>query len=67
MLRSVINHLLTNRRSAIGQHRVILVGIDHHIVLFARLVERTTYLNGILEMDIVVGSAVYDKQARTRR
>ena len=43
-------------------HRVILVGIDHHIVVLARCVQSAAHLHRVLEMDIVVCRAVDDKQ-----
>ena len=44
-------------------HRVVLIGVNHHVVLLAGAVERAGHLDGVLEMDVVVGSAVDDQQA----
>ena len=64
VLQCVVNHLLPYERCCRRAHRVVLVGIDHHIILLARLVESVTHLHRILEVYIVVGCTVNDKQLR---
>ena len=46
-----------------GLHRVVLVGVDHHVVLLAAAVQGTCHLHAVLEVDIVVGRAVDDEHS----
>lgn len=59
-----IDHLLSYVCRCVGQHRMVLVGVHHHVVLFAGAVERPGHLDGVLEMDVIVGRAVDDQQPR---
>ena len=58
ILQCVVNHLLANVGGGSWAHRVVLVGIDHHIVVLACGIEAAAHLHRVLEVDIIVGSAV---------
>ena len=62
ILQAVVNHLLADVDHIVWTHRVVLVGIYHHIVLLARSIQRATHLHRILEVYVVVGRTVDDKQ-----
>ena len=62
MFERVVDHLLPHVARVVGQHGVVLIGIDHHVVAFAGPVERPGELGRMLEMDVVVGHAVDQQQ-----
>ena len=45
-----------------GLHRVVLVGVDHHVVLLAAAVQGAGHLDGVLEVDVVVGRTVANQE-----
>lgn len=64
MLDRILHHLLPHVARVARHHRMVLVGIDHHIVLLAAAVERPRHLHRILEVHIVIGRTVDDEQFR---
>ena len=59
----VFDHLLPDIGRVVGLHRMVLVGVDHHVVLLAAAVQGTCHLHAVLEMNVVVGRAVDDEQS----
>ncbi len=58
MLQRIIDHLLPHGLRRIGTHRMILVGVNHHVEPFTDAIEDTGHLGRMLEVDIIVGGAV---------
>ena len=62
VIQRILNHLLAYERRIRGRHRVILIGIDHHIVLLACTIQCMAHLHRILEMYVIVGRTVHNQQ-----
>lgn len=60
----IAEHLLADVYHIVGHHRMVLVGIDHHVVLLPELVQCTGHLHRVLEMDVIVRRTVNDQQTR---
>ena len=43
---------------------MVLVGVYHHIVVLACSIQGVAHLHGILNVNIIVGRTVHDKQLR---
>ena len=66
MFERVVDHFLADPLAAVGQHRVVLIGVDHHVEAFLGAVQLAGHLHRVLQVDVVVGRAVDDEQARLR-
>lgn len=67
VLQAVVNHLLADVDHIVGAHRVVLIGVNHHIVLLACTVQGAAHLHSVLEVHVIVGRAVDDQQTSVVR